>query len=155
MPKFVLALLMTFAAVSSWAAPEPLSAFPKSQLAIRTSTGHVLNFLVWIADNPSRSEQGLMFVRDMDDHAGMLFEFPGGDRPSMWMKNTYLSLDMLFIGADGRIDYIAPRLTPLSLDIISPPMPAHAVLELKGGVSEQLGIRVGDIVVRGKPASAK
>lgn len=155
MPKFVLALLMTCAALSSSAAPEPLSAFPKSQLAIRTASGHVLNFLVWIADRPSRAEQGLMFVREMDDHAGMLFDFPGGDRVSMWMKNTYLSLDMLFIGADGRIDYIAPRLTPLSLDIISPPKPAVAVLELKGGIAEQLGIRVGDVVVRGKPVSAK
>jgi hypothetical protein len=96
-----------------------------------------------------------MFVREMDDHAGMLFEFPGGERPSMWMKNTYLSLDMLFIGADGRIDYIAPRTTPLSLDIISPPKPALEVLELNGGASERLGIRVGDVVVRGKTATAK
>jgi uncharacterized protein len=155
MPKFALALLMTCVAFPSWAAPEPLSAFPKSQLAIRTASGHVLNFLVWIADNSSRSEQGLMFVREMDDHAGMLFEFPGGERVTMWMKNTYLSLDMLFIGADGRIDYIAPRTTPLSLDLIRPPKPALGVLELKGGISEQLGIHVGDVVVRGKPLSAK
>jgi uncharacterized protein len=155
MSKFALALLMTCAAFASSAAPEPLSAFPKSQLAIRTASGHVLNFLVWIADNPSRAEQGLMFVREMDDHAGMLFEFPGGEHVSMWMKNTYLSLDMLFIGADGRIDYIAPRTTPLSLDIIRPPKPAVEVLELKGGISEQLGIRVGDVVVHGKSAGAK
>jgi uncharacterized protein len=77
------------------------------------------------------------------------------ERVSMWIKNTYLSLDILLIGADGRIDYIAPRATPLSLDIISPPKPALEVLELKGGVSEQLGIRVGDVVLHGKPAPAK
>ncbi len=129
------------------AAPEPLSAFPQDVLAIRTPSGHVLNFLVWIADRPSREEQGLMFVHEMDDHAGMLFLFPGGQRISMWMKNTYISLDMLFINADGRVDYIASHATPLSLDIISAPNPARAVLELKGGISEKLGIRVGDTVL--------
>jgi uncharacterized membrane protein (UPF0127 family) len=88
-----------------------------------------------------------MFVRDMDDHAGMLFVFPGDQRVTMWMKNTYMSLDMVFIAADGRIEYIAKRTTPLSLGIISAPNPARAVLELKGGISERLGIRVGDRVL--------
>jgi uncharacterized protein len=135
------------AARAQSSAPEPLSAFPKSVLAIQAASGHVLNFLIWNADRPSREEQGLMFVRHMDDHEGMLFVFPGGQRVSMWMKNTYISLDMLFIGADGRIEYIAPRTIPLSLTIISAPNPARAVLELKGGISEQLGIHVGDVVV--------
>src|SRR6266704_2642139 len=89
------------AALAQGSAPEPLSAFPQSVLAIRTASGHVLNFLIWSADRPSREEQGLMFVRDMDDHAGMLFVFPGDKRVSMWMKNTYMSLDMVFIAADG------------------------------------------------------
>ncbi len=135
------------AALAQGSAPEPLSAFPQSVLAIRTASGHVLNFLIWSADRPSREEQGLMFVRDMDDHAGMLFVFPGDKRVSMWMKNTYMSLDMVFIAADGRIEYIAPRTTPLSLDVISAPKPARAVLELKGGIGEQLGIHVGDMVL--------
>jgi hypothetical protein len=148
-------LLLTCAALSTRAAPEPLSAFPKTQLAVRTASGQVVNFLVWVADTPSRSEQGLMFVRDLDAHAGMLFEFPAGEQVSMWMKNTYVSLDMLFIGADGRIDYIAPRTKPQSLDIISASSPAREVLELKGGVAEQFGIRVGDKVVHGKPVAAK
>lgn len=127
--------------------PEPLSAFPQSFLAIRTATGKVLNFQIWTADTPRRGAQGLMFVREMDDHAGMLFVFPDDRRISMWMKNTYLPLDMLFVAADGRINTIVARTKPLSLDVISPPAPAHAVLELKGGIAEQMGINVGDVLV--------
>lgn len=155
MRDLLLGLLLTCTALSSQAAPEPLSSFPKTQLAIRTASGQVVNFLVWIADNPSRSEQGLMFVRDLDPHAGMLFEFSGSERVTMWMKNTYVSLDMLFIGAHGRIDYIAPRTTPQSLDIISAPNPVSEVLELKGGTAEQFGIHTGDVVVHGKPVLPK
>ncbi len=129
------------------AVSEPLSAFPQSLLAIRTTTGKVVNFKIWQADNPRREEQGLMFVRDMDEHAGMLFVFPGNRRPTMWMKNTYMSLDLLFINDHGRIEYIAATATPLSLDIIASPKPSLAVLELKGGACERLGIKIGDTVV--------
>jgi len=143
-------LSVALAAASAFAqepAPEPLTAFPQSLLAIRTASGSVLNFKIWTADRPGRQEQGLMFVRDMDDHAGMLFVFPAVKPISMWMKNTYLSLDMLFIDSDGRIAYIFPHAKPYSLDIINAPKPARAVLELKGGIAEQLGIKVGDHVV--------
>jgi len=129
------------------AAPEPLSAFPQSLLAIRTTTGKVINFKIWNADNPRREEQGLMFVHDMDEHAGMLFVFPGTREPTMWMKNTYISLDLLFINEHGRIEYIASQAKPLSLSIIQSPKPSLAVLELKGGACELLGIKVGDTVV--------
>ncbi len=88
-----------------------------------------------------------MFVRDIDDHAGMLFIFQPARQITMWMKNTYLSLDLLFIDATGRIDYIARRATPLSTDIISDPRPVSAVLELKGGIADGFGIQVGDRVL--------
>jgi uncharacterized membrane protein (UPF0127 family) len=127
--------------------PEPLSAFPQSLLAIRTASGKVVNFKIWTADTPQRDAQGLMFVREMDDHAGMLFLFPGDRRISMWMKNTYIPLDMLFVAADGRVNTIFARTTPLSLDVISAPEPARAVLELKGGIAEQMGIKAGDMLV--------
>jgi uncharacterized membrane protein (UPF0127 family) len=135
------------AALADDAAPEPLTAFPQSLLAIRTTAGKVVNFKIWTADNPRREEQGLMFVRDLDDHAGMLFAFPGNPEPTMWMKNTYIPLDLLFINAQGRIEYIAVRATPLSLDIIRSPKPSLAVLELNGGACERLGIKAGDLVV--------
>jgi len=143
------------AAGAQSAAPEPLSAFPQSLLAIRTTAGKVVNFKIWTADSPRREEQGLMFVHEMDEHAGMLFVFPGNQRPTMWMKNTYISLDLLFINEHGRIEYIAARATPLSLSIIESPKPSLAVLELKGGASEELGIQVGDTVVHPSFHNAK
>jgi uncharacterized membrane protein (UPF0127 family) len=132
---------------------EPLFQFPQSKLSIHTARGHVVNFNIWIADRPNRQEQGLMFVRELDEHAGMLFMFPASQRVTMWMKNTYLSLDMLFLDAQGRIDYIAPRTTPLSLDLIQAPRPVSAVLELKGGVAERLDIHMGDQVLVQNPVA--
>jgi uncharacterized membrane protein (UPF0127 family) len=135
------------AALPQGAAPEPLSAFPQSLLAIRTSSGQVVDFKIWEADTPKREEQGMMFIREMDEHTGMLFMFPENHRVSMWMKNTYVSLDLLFLNAQGKIDYIAERATPKSETIIGPPTPEFAVLELKGGACESFGIKVGDKVV--------
>jgi uncharacterized protein len=128
-------------------APEPLSAFPQDLLAIRTTAGKVINFKIWIADTPRREEQGMMFVREMDEHAGMLFMFPENRPVTMWMKNTYISLDLVFLNAQGKIDYIAANATPRSEKIIGPPTPEYAVLELKGGACERFGIKVGDVVV--------
>jgi uncharacterized protein len=128
------------------AGTEPLFQFPQSTLSIRTAAGHTAKFNIWTADQPNRQEQGLMFVRELDEHAGMLFLFPVSQRISMWMKNTYISLDMLFLDGQGRIDYIAARTKPLTLDLIEAPRPVSAVLELKGGVTERLGIHVGDTV---------
>lgn len=126
---------------------EPLSAFPQSLLSIRTGSGKVINFQVWTADTPRREEQGLMFVREMDEHAGMLFLFPENRRVTMWMKNTYISLDLLFMNRMGKIDYIAAGATPLSESIIGPADPEFAVLELNGGAAMRLGIKVGDLVL--------
>jgi len=129
------------------AAPEPLSAFPQSLLAVRTGAGKVINFKIWTADTRQREEQGLMFIHELDEHAGMLFMFPENRPVAMWMKNTYISLDLLFLNAQGKIDYIAAGATPLSTAHIGPPTPEYAVLELKGGACELLGIKVGDVVL--------
>lgn len=148
---WVLSILLTAAAAfADSAPPEPLSAFPQSLLAIRTNNGSVINFKIWDADTPRRQEQGLMFVRAIDEHAGMLFVFPASQIQSMWMKNTYLPLDLLFIDDKGRIDTIAARAKPLVLDIISAPTPARAVLELNGGACERLGIKVGDQIIHSR-----
>jgi uncharacterized membrane protein (UPF0127 family) len=140
-------LLAAGVARAQGTAPEPLSAFPQSLLAIKTSSGHVVNFKIWQADTPQREEQGLMFIRELDVHSGMLFMFPGNSRVSMWMKNTYIPLDMLFLNARGQVDYIAANATPRSETIIGPPAPEFAVLELKGGACDQFGIKVGDRVL--------
>ena len=135
------------AALPASAAPEPLSAFPQSLLAVKTQSGKVVNFKIWEADTPRREEQGMMFVREMDIHTGMLFMFPENKPVSMWMKNTYVSLDLLFLDAHGKIDYIEANATPRSETIIGPKTPEYAVLELKGGACEQFGIKVGDAVL--------
>jgi uncharacterized membrane protein (UPF0127 family) len=140
-------LLGAGAALPQGAVPEPLSAFPQSLLAIRTGSGKVVNFKIWEANTHKREEQGMMFVREMDEHTGMLFMFPENRPVTMWMKNTYVSLDLLFLNKHGKIDYIAARATPQSEAIIGPPTPEFAVLELKGGACETFGIKIGDMVL--------
>jgi uncharacterized membrane protein (UPF0127 family) len=88
-----------------------------------------------------------MFIHEMDEHAGMLLMFPENRPVTMWMKNTYISLDLLFLNAQGKIDYIAASATPLFTGYIGPPAPEYGVLELKRGACERLGIKVGDVVL--------
>jgi uncharacterized protein len=148
--KAAIAAALFLTCVAAWSQtpqPEPLSAFPQSLLAVRTTAGKVINFKIWIADTPRREQQGMMFVHDMDEHTGMLFMFPENRPVTMWMKNTHVSLDLLFLDATGKIDYIAASATPESETIIGPPTPEYAVLELKGGACERFGIKVGDTVV--------
>ena len=141
----IVAILVGGAAPAARAAgPEPLSAFPRGVLAIRSVAGRVIDFRIWIANTPHRAEQGLMFVRTLDAHDGMLFPFPQGQPVVMWMKNTYVPLDMLFLDARGRIAAITRRAQPLSLDLIYAPEGTRAVVELQGGICDRLGIRVGD-----------
>ena len=140
-------LIASGGAFSQNAPPEPLSAFPQSMLAVKTANGKVVNFKIWLADTRQREEQGLMFVREMDVHTGMLFMFPENKPVTMWMHNTFVSLDLLFLDAHGKIDFIQASATPRSDAIIGPPTPEYAVLELKGGACEQFGIKVGDRVL--------
>jgi uncharacterized membrane protein (UPF0127 family) len=104
------------------------------------------HFEVWIADTPARQTQGLMFVRDLPAGRGMLFPEPEARPTAFWMKNTYIELDMLFIGPDHRIVKIAARAPPLSLATINSDAPVIAVLEIKGGEAARRGIRIGDRV---------
>jgi Uncharacterized conserved protein len=122
---------------------EDLTRFPRAVVEIETRD-RVHRFDVRIADTPARQAQGLMFVRDLPADEGMLFVHEKPRPVSMWMKNTYIELDMLFAGADGRIVHIAERARPHSLDTIGTDVPVAAVLEIRGGEVERRGIRVGD-----------
>jgi uncharacterized membrane protein (UPF0127 family) len=124
---------------------ESLQQFPSSVLTIQTHKGAEW-FTVWIADTPERSEQGLMFLQWLPTDQGMLFPQDAPRVMHMWMKNTLIPLDMLFIDAKGHIVAIHERATPRSEDIISSPTAVKAVLELAGGECATLGIRVGDQV---------
>jgi uncharacterized membrane protein (UPF0127 family) len=119
-----------------------LATFAQSSVDIG-KTPHTQHFAVWLADTPARQSQGLMYVRDLPAGRGMLFLNGESKRAVFWMKNTYVSLDMLFIAPDHRIVKIAARTPPLSLDTITSDAPVIAVLEIKGGEAERRGIQVG------------
>jgi len=127
---------------------EDLSAFPRTSLEVlhgkKKSDPRVFN--VWIANNPARQEQGLMFVQDLPQGEGMFFPLKKPKKMAMWMKNTYVELDMLFIGENGAIDQIIEHARPLSLDIINSEKTLSAVLEIKGGEASRLQLKVGDHV---------
>ena len=116
----------------------------RETLIIETQNG-AHTFQVEIADDPTERERGLMFRRDMAENAGMLFDFRVDAQASFWMRNTYISLDMLFIEADGTIESIAKRTTPLSERSVRSEGPVRFVLEINGGLSDALGITPGDV----------
>src|ERR1700756_5309613 len=114
-------------------------------LEIVTKSGvHV--FSVEIATTEEEKETGLMYRKELADGKGMLFDFSPEQEVSMWMKNTYVSLDMIFIGADGRILRIAENTEPLSTKIIPSRGLAKAVLEVVAGTAQKYGIAPGDRV---------
>jgi uncharacterized membrane protein (UPF0127 family) len=125
---------------------EDLDAFPSGDLTIGDGKRAHHNFKVWLADTPSRQSQGLMFVRALPAGRGMLFVHREPRNISMWMKNTYIPLDMVFIDARGRVQQVVEQTTPHSLALIQSKAPALAVLEIAGGEARRLGIRPGQQV---------
>jgi uncharacterized protein len=114
-------------------------------LEIVTKTGvHV--FSVEMATTEEEKTTGLMYRKELADGKGMLFDFSPEQEVSMWMKNTYISLDMIFIRADGRILRIAENTEPLSTKIIPSNGLAKGVLEVIAGTAQKYGIKPGDRV---------
>ncbi|MGA8707173.1 MAG: DUF192 domain-containing protein [Steroidobacteraceae bacterium] len=143
--RLLILLPLMLAAAVRTSATEELQRFPSAVLSIRThQTTEWFN--VWIADSTARQEQGLMFQKWLPADWGMLFPEDSPRVKSMWMKNTLIPLDMLFIDSAGRIVSIRANATPESLDIITFPRPVKAVLELNGGACARSGIRIGDQV---------
>ncbi|MEN3146150.1 DUF192 domain-containing protein [Neorhizobium sp. IRAMC:178] len=121
--------------------------FPRDELSIKTAAGQTYKFSVELAFTDAQRERGLMYRKVMAPDAGMLFDF-GTPRPvSMWMENTILALDMLFIQGDGTISHIRENAVPYSRDIIDSRGPVKFVLELNAGRAKSLGIKVGDKVI--------
>jgi uncharacterized membrane protein (UPF0127 family) len=136
--------------------PLDLATFPRTSLEITHQgsdhSARKFPFQVWVADSPARAEQGLMFVSDLPETMGMVFPVEPPRVENMWMKNTYIELDMLFIDSHGRVTKIIERAAPLSLQTLSSDTPVAAVLELKGGEAGRLGLRTGDTVTWKKPS---
>ncbi len=125
---------------------EDLANFPSGKLEVLEGKKARHVFQVWLADTPQRQAQGLMFVRSLPELRGMLFVHSEPRVLSMWMKNTYIPLDMLFIGPRGRIQQIVEQTTPHSLETIRSNEPAVAVLEIAGGEARRLGLHAGQVV---------
>lgn len=133
-------------ALAAAAANAELQTFERDELTIETA-GEAHRFTVELAVTPEQRGQGLMYRERLPAEAGMLFLYPAEQMISMWMKNTLIPLDMLFIAEDGRIVHIAERAIPGSLATISSGQPARAVLELNGGTAARLNIAPGDRVL--------
>ncbi len=116
------------------------AAFDKDLLVISASEHACYVFDVYVAMSREQHSRGLMYVRYMPDFTGMLFVYRQSRVLSMWMKNTYIPLDILFIRADGSIANIETHTEPLSLKSISAIEPLNFALELNAGVTERLGI---------------
>lgn len=140
----------TLFALSLFAAPSwsgrPLHAAELQVLEIVTKGG-VRSFSVEMAVTSEELSRGLMFRTELPEGRGMLFDFKREQPIAMWMKNTPLPLDMIFIRSDGIIVRIAERTTPQSTQTIPSGSPARAVLEVIGGTARKLGIAPGDRVV--------
>src|SRR5262245_9512214 len=121
------------------------TAAEEQALEIVTRNG-VYPFAVEVAVTDEERSKGLMFRRELPEGRGMLFDFKQDTNATMWMKNTYIPLDMIFIRADGRIQRIAENTEPQSERIIAAGAPVRAVLEVAGGTAKKLGIKAGDRV---------
>ena len=121
------------------------SAAEESTLEIVTKGGvHV--FTIELATNDAERQKGLMFRKELPEGRGMLFDFQRDQDVSMWMRNTLIPLDMLFINADGSIRRIAENTEPLSERTIPSGGPVRGVLEVIGGTAKKFGIVAGDKV---------
>ncbi|MDF1554903.1 MAG: DUF192 domain-containing protein [Deferrisomatales bacterium] len=141
-----LAAALLLAAAGSSAAQfrsAPAVAFPRAALQIVGADGAAHPFTVEVARSPAQRARGLMFRTRLDPAEGMLFLYPVPQRARMWMKDTPLSLDMLFLATDGRVSEIAAGTEPLSLTTIASSDPVLGVLELRGGRCAELGITPG------------
>lgn len=140
-------LLSALAAFSVFLAPaafaDPMLVTPLT--IVSGETEHA--FTVEVADDDEETSYGLMNRESLDADKGMLFDFGQPREPAMYMKNTLIPLDMLFVDTEGRVEMIAHNAVPGSLRTISPGVPVKGVLEIQGGLAKTLGLNAGDTIV--------
>jgi uncharacterized membrane protein (UPF0127 family) len=128
------------------AAPALGAGFREDRLTLVTTNGrHEIE--IEVAETSEQKAKGLMFRTHLAANRGMLFPYGSPQEITMWMRNTYIPLDMVFIKADGTVHRIEARTEPLSEKIIPSRGAVVAVLELAGGVAEKLGLKPGDKVL--------
>lgn len=140
-PSALLALVLAGAWLAAQASEPALT-----EVVVETRAGLQHRFVLEVADTEAARQRGLMFRESIPADGGMLFDLREERSASIWMKDTPLSLDVLFVRADGRVVRIAPSLPPMTLTPIASPHPVRAVIEINGGTCERLGITAGDRV---------
>ena len=140
-------LLVAAALLAAFPAAAQLVGFPRSTVEIETADGKRHRFRVELALSNAQQMQGLMYRKALDPDQGMLFVYDEDAPLAMWMKNTYVSLDIAFLEADGRIINIHENVPPLTLDARPSTKPARAAIELPAGTAARLNIRPGDRVI--------
>jgi uncharacterized membrane protein (UPF0127 family) len=137
--------MLSFLTIPLPGAGRMVAAQQLQELKITSKNGaHI--FGVEMALTPEEQAKGLMFRKELPEGQGMLFDFHQEQPTSFWMKNTYVSLDMIFIRGDGRILRIAENTVPLSEALVPSGGPVRAVLEVVAGTAKKLGIAPGDRV---------
>lgn len=141
----LLALLVSVMLCTAAQAAERYAIYlPSQPLNITRDGESVARIQAEVADSEEERRHGLMFRDKLSPRSGMLFIYSPPQEAAMWMKNTLIPLDMLFIDAEQRIIHIHPKATPHSLDAVSAQQDVWGVLELVGGAAEALDIRMGD-----------
>ncbi len=143
---FLLTLFAVSASVVAVTMAHAQATFPTGELSIKTEE-NLYDFDIELALDDNHRAYGLMYRDSLPEMSGMLFVYERKRDLAMWMKNTFISLDILFIDDDGSIINIAKSTQPRSLSQIPSRRPAKAVLELNGGLTDKLNIGVGDIII--------
>jgi len=125
-------------------APGESVSFETGRISIVTGDGLSHDFEVEFAITSEQQRRGLMFRQSLNAGHGMMFDYNPPRRIAMWMKNTSVSLDMLFFDVNGRVVHIAPHTMPFSLDLIPAPTAVRYVLEVPAGTASKLGLMPGD-----------
>jgi hypothetical protein len=136
---------MTIAVLSAGFGLAGELAMRRERIALVTALGRH-DISAEIADDDAKRALGLMFRKEIGETEGMLFLYAPAEPVSMWMRNTYISLDMVFIAAGGKVVRIVERTEPLSERLIGSGGTVAAVLELKAGTAARLGLKYGDRV---------
>ncbi|WP_375450319.1 DUF192 domain-containing protein [uncultured Devosia sp.] len=143
---------LVFAALIVFA---PLAACSdEGKLTLRTATGdHAFN--VQVVDTPESRAKGLMFVQDLANDAGMLFDFKEEREVGFWMQNTFIPLDMIFVGTDGVVKTVHANARPHDTTSIPSEVPVQFVLEIPGGQAASIGLEPGDTMVHDRVRKTK
>ena len=126
---------------------DDLEDMEKSCVSIKIDSNESIEFSVLIAESNKDRRQGLMHIEFLEENQGMLFVFNPPRRVSMWMRNTPMPLDILFINRNGKIINIEENTTPYSTKALSSGGTIYWVLEINGGLAKKMGIKAGDLVV--------